>query len=338
MGAGPKTSARAARPRKGRGGKSRRSRGGAAGAAGARGSAEKARGSNYEEVTARIVAELEAGRLPWVQPWDKSALAPGLPRNAATGRSYSGINILLLWGACIERGFASQGWLTFRQALGAGGCVRKEERGTAVFFADRFTPEKERVRAAETGDDPKQIPFLKRFIVFNVAQCDGLPERFTATLPPLPEREIVPIAEKLIAATGADFRIGGGEAFYSPALDFVQVPPQPAFAEQINYYRTALHELGHWTGHRSRLDRDQSGRFGSAAYAREELVAELASAFLCASLGIAPTVRHADYIGSWLDVLRADGRAIFRAASQASRAADFLLAFSEPQAAESEAA
>lgn len=290
------------------------------------GAPERTRASIYAEVTARIIAELEAGRVPWVQPWDSAAASPGLPRNAATGRAYSGINILLLWGAVIERGYATQGWLTFRQALGAGGCVRKGEQGVTICFADRFTPDAEKARAAETGDDPRRIPFLKRFTVFNVAQCDGLPEAMTAAAPPLPEREIVPVAEALIAATGADFRIGGDKAFYSPGGDFVQVPPQPAFAKQINYYRTALHELGHWTGHPSRLARDLSGRFGSPAYAREELCAELASAYLCAALGIAPTVRHADYIGSWLEVLRADDRAIFRAASLASKAADYVLA------------
>ena len=137
----------------------------------------------------------------------------------------------------------------------------------------------------------------------------------------------IPHAEALIQATGADFRIGGDKAFYAPDGDFVVVPPQQAYPEQINWYRTALHELGHWTGHLSRLDRDQTGAFGSAGYAREELVAEMASAFTCASLGIVPTVRHADYVGAWLEVLREDERAIFRAASQASKAADYLLAF-----------
>ena len=283
--------------------------------------------SLYTEVTAQIIAELEAERFPWVQPWSASAASVGLPRNAISGRAYSGINVLLLWGAVIQHRFSSQGWLTFRQALEAGGCVRKGEHGVTICYADRFTPDVEKVRATETGDDPKTIPFLKRFVVFNVAQVDGLPERLTADPLPLPEREQIPLAEDLIAATGADFRIGGAKAFYSPSADFVQVPPQPAFADQINYYRTALHELGHWTGHHSRLNRDQKAGFGSADYAREELVAELASAYLCASLGIIPTVRHADYLASWLAVLRADNRAIFKAASQASKAADYLLAF-----------
>jgi antirestriction protein ArdC len=288
---------------------------------------EPPRGSLYDEVTARIIAELEQGRFPWVQPWSTAAASPGLPRNATTGRAYSGVNVLILWGAVIAGAYPNQGWLTFRQALAAGGCVRKGEQGVTVCYADRFTPEAEKQRSAEQGDDARSIPFLKRFVVFNVAQCDGLPEHYSTDAPPLPERELVPIAENLIAATGADFRIGGPRAFYSPSGDFVQVPPQPAFPRQIDFYRTALHELGHWTGHASRLARSFGGRFGDSAYAREELCAELTSAYLCATLGIVPTVRHADYLGSWLAVLREDSRAIFKAASQASKAADYLLAF-----------
>jgi antirestriction protein ArdC len=285
--------------------------------------------SLYEEVTATIIAQREAGVFPWVQPWSAAAAGLGLPRNAVSGRPYSGINVLILWGAVIEGGHASQDWLTFRQALAAGGCVKKGERGRTVFYADRFTPKGQHEQRADDGDAASSIPFLKRFTVFNVAQCDGLPERFSASLAPLPERQPHSEAEALIAASGADFRIGGAEAFYVPSLDYVQVPPQPAFAQQIDYYRTALHELGHWTGHPSRLCRDQSGRFGTSAYAREELCAELASAFLCAALGIVPTVRHADYLANWLAVLRADSRAIFKAASQANKAADYLLAFTD---------
>lgn len=306
------------------GGKRSRAARGAAGAGGSR-------GSLYDEVTATIIAQLEEGVFPWVRPWSTALAAPGLPRNAVTGRAYSGINVLILWGAVIEGGYPSQDWLTFRQALAAGGCVRKGERGRTVFYADRFVPkgEREGSDASERGEEARGIAFLKRFTVFNVAQCEGLPEGLVAAPAPLPERELHASAEALIAATGADFRIGGSEAFYSPSGDYVQVPPQPAFHHQIDYYRTALHELGHWTGHGARLGRDQTGRFGSAAYAREELVAELAAAFLCAALGIQPTVRHADYLGSWLQVLRADSRAIFRAASQASKAAEFLLQFHE---------
>jgi antirestriction protein ArdC len=287
----------------------------------------RARDSLYQEVTDRIIAELAQGRVPWVQPWGEAKSGLGLPTNAATSRGYSGINVLILWLAVIEKGFPSQQWLTFRQALDLGGNVRKGERGTTVCYADRFIPKGEAERAQQAGEDPKAIPFLKRFTVFNVAQCDGLPARFVAAPPPVSDSDLVPRAEALIATTKADFRVGGARAFYVPAADYIQVPPQAAFFAPINYYRTCFHELGHWTGHASRLARDLSHVFGSADYAREELVAEMASAFVCASLAIVPTVRHADYIGSWLDLLRTDSRAIFRAASAASKAAEFLLAF-----------
>lgn len=297
------------------------------------------RATIYDDVTQRIIGELEGGRVPWVQPWaarGDAGAGVALPRNAASKRPYSGINVLILWGAVIANGWPSQGWLTFRQAQQAGGQVRKGERGTTVVYADRFVPKeagqsgRRGSAAPATGGEPREaakpIAFLKRFTVFNVAQIDGLPEGFAPDPAPLPEREIVPVAEAVIAASGVPFRIGGSKAFYVPALDYVQVPPQPAFFEQINYYRTALHELTHATGHPARLHRDQSHGFGSKGYAFEELVAEMGSAFLCAALGIVPTVRHADYLASWLAVLKEDNRAIFRAASQASKAADWLLA------------
>ena len=163
--------------------------------------------------------------------------------------------------------------------------------------------------------------------MFNTDQCENLPRELTSAPAPVPDGLILPHAVALIAATGADFRIRGDRAFYSPIHDFIQVPRPEAYYEPINWHRTALHELGHWTGAAQRLDRDLSGRFGSKKYAQEELVAEITSAFVCASLGIVPTVRHSDYIGSWLEVLREDDRSIVRAASAASKAADYLLAF-----------
>ena len=287
------------------------------------------RANLYDEITTKIIAELEAGRVPWVQPWGTSAArAPlGLPKNATTSRSYSGINVLILWGAVIEHGFPSQGWLTFRQALSLGGNVRKSERGTTVVYADRFTPEDEKRRARETGDEAHAIPFLKRYTVFNVAQCDGLPADIATVAPPPPPGLIEPRVEALIRATGVDFRIGGNRAFYVPSQDYVMVPPPQAYFEPINWHRTALHELGHASGHHSRLNRDLSGSFGTKLYSVEEITAELIAAYSCAALGIVPTVRHADYIGAWLEVLREDSRAIVRAASQASKAADCLLSF-----------
>ncbi|MDE1996339.1 MAG: DUF1738 domain-containing protein [Rhizobiaceae bacterium] len=285
------------------------------------------RASLYEEITGKIIAELEAGRIPWVQPWGTAvAKAPlAMPSNAATGRQYSGINVLILWGAVIAHGFPGQSWLTFRQALSLGGNVRKGERGTTVVYADRFVPDDEKRRAGDTGDEAQAIPFLKRFTVFNAAQCENLPDDIAAAAPPTPPGLIEPQVEALIRATGIDFRIGGDRAFYVPALDYVQVPPPQAYFEPINWHRTALHELGHATGHPSRLGRDMTGNFGTKKYGFEELVAEMNAAFCCASLGIVPTVRHADYIGSWLEVLRDDNRAIVRAASQASKAANWLL-------------
>jgi antirestriction protein ArdC len=287
------------------------------------------RASLYQEITDKMISELEAGRVPWVQPWEAVAAKASLtmPKNAATQRQYSGINVLILWSAVIEHGFSTQNWLTFRQAIGLGAHVRKGEHGTTVVYADRFVPDEERRRAERDGDEPNAIPFLKRFAVFNTDQCENLPPELTSAPAPVPEGLILPHAEALIAATGADFRIGGDRAFYSTVHDFIQVPRPEAYFETINWHRTALHELGHWSGHPSRLNRDLSGNFGSALYAKEELVAEMTSAFVCASLGIVPTVRHADYIGSWLEVLREDNRAIVRAASAASKAADYLLAF-----------
>jgi antirestriction protein ArdC len=287
------------------------------------------RASLYDEITSKIIAELEAGRVPWVQPWGTAAAkAPlAMPKNAATGRQYSGINVLILWGAVIEHGFPAQSWLTFRQALSLGGNVRKGEHGTTVVYADRFVPDDEKRRAQENGEDAVAIPFLKRFTVFNAAQCENLPTDFAAIAPPPPPGLIEPRVEMLIRATGVDFRIGGNRAFYTPGPDFVMVPPPQAYFEPINWHRTALHELGHASGHPSRLGRDLSGAFGSRKYAFEELVAEMNAAFCCASLGIVPTVRHADYLGSWLEVLREDNRAVVRAASQASKAADWILGF-----------
>lgn len=257
----------------------------------------------YDEITDKIIAELEAGRVPWVQPWGSAAAkAPlALPKNASTDRFYSGINILLLWGSTIEHGYSGQSWLTFRQALSLGGHVRKGERGTTAVYADRFVPCDEKRRAADTGEEAQAIPFLKRFTVFNTDQCDGLPEEIATVALPPPPGFIEPTVEALIKATGITFRIGGDRAFYAPAEDRVQVPPPQAYFEPINWHRTALHELGHATGHRSRLNRDLNGSYGTKKYAFEELVAELSAAFACASLGIVPTVRHADYIGSWLE-------------------------------------
>jgi antirestriction protein ArdC len=298
----------------------------AAGAA-AHASTAKDRSSLYEEITSKIIAELEAGRLPWVQPWGSADVsAPlGIPRNAATGRNYSGINVLILWSAVVQHGFTVQSWLTFRQALGLGGNVRKGERGTTVVYADRFVPDDERRRAHNEGEAPRSIPFLKRFTVFNVEQCESLPADIGVSAPSVATHLILPRVEELIRATGADVRIGGDKAYYDVAGDFMRVPPPRAFFEPINWHRTMLHDILHLVGRR--LGRDLSATFGSKKYAYEEIVCELSTSFVCAALGIVPTVRHADYIASWTEILQEDDRAIVRAASAASKAADYLLSF-----------
>jgi antirestriction protein ArdC len=209
--------------------------------------------------------------------------------------------------------------------VGLGGNVRKGEHGTTVVYADRFVPDDERRRVTHDGEAPRAIPFLKRFTVFNVEQCQGLPDDIGAAPPPIDTGLILPQVEELIRATGADVRIGGDKAYYDVAGDFIRVPPPQAFFEPVNWHRTALHEVGHLVGRR--LGRDLSGAFGSKKYAYEEIVCELSTTYVCATLGIVPTVRHADYLGSWAEVLRENDRAIVRAASAASKAADYLLSF-----------
>jgi len=280
----------------------------------------------YSEITDKIIAQIEAGILPWVQPWAGSS-ALSLPKNASTAKSYSGVNILLLWDALFTRGYDRNQWLTFKQAIAIGGAVRKGEKGTTAVYADSFVPKKEQEAASQGDGEPRRVAFLKRFTLFNIAQCDGLPAELFAPIAAVSETNPIPAAETLLASSGATIQRGGERAYYNTVEDFIRIPEQSSFFEPINFYRTALHELTHWAGHKSRLARDFSGRFGNEAYAREELVAELGSAFLCASLGIVPTVRHADYIGNWLTILKNDSRAIVSAASHASKASDFLLAF-----------
>jgi antirestriction protein ArdC len=279
----------------------------------------------YQEITDKIIADLERGSVPWAQSWQRSEAPLGLPRNASTGRRYSGVNVLLLWDALISRGYSSQRWLTFRQALTLGGSIRKGEKGTTIVYADRVAPRRERVRAERDDITPGTVSFLKRSTVFNIDQCDGCNE--ARLVEPVQPELILPIADALILATGAQFGIGGDRAYYDLAHDVVHVPRPETYFESINWHRTAFHELSHWTGHASRLGRDFSNDFGPKAYAKEELVAEMAGSFVCATLGIAPAIRHADYIGTWLEILREDNRAVVRAASAASKAAEFLAAF-----------
>lgn len=292
-------------------------------------------GQFYDKVTNSIIRELDAGVAPWVKPWSGGAGDVSLPYNAATNREYSGINIPILWATALEKGYGLPRWLTFRQARELGGHVRKGEQGTTVVFVKRLAPRAgKQSEDDDTSGDRRSRPrgVLRSFTVFNVAQCDGLPERLSRSVMLQPEGERHQAAERFIVATGAEVRHGGSRAFYSPAHDVVGLPPFAAFESPGHYYATALHEHVHWSGSEKRLAREFGKRFGDRAYAAEELVAELGAAFLCGCLGVEGHLRHAEYIGSWLDLLKDDSRAIFTAASKASQAADFLRAFSEPAA------
>lgn len=215
--------------------------------------------------------------------------------------------------------------MTFKQAAEIGAHIRKGEHGSLVVYADKFT----RTETDPKGEEcEREIPFMKAYTVFNVEQIDDLPAHYTAPPPPRPEPpQRIAAAEAFFAGTGADIRHGGNRAFYSPTYDFIQMPPFEAFRDAESHAATLAHELTHWTRHPSRLDRDFGRkRQGDEGYAREELVAEMGAAFLCADLGITPEVRadHAAYLASWLEVLNNDKRFIFTAASAAQRAADYL--------------
>jgi antirestriction protein ArdC len=286
----------------------------------------------YTRVTDKIIADLERGTLTWQQPWQAGHQAGSVSRPLrAEGKPYRGVNVMMLWASAIEKGYTAPIWMTYNQAAGIGGQVRKGETGSLVVYAATFT----RTVTDEKGDEEeKAIPFMKGYTVFNVEQIDGLPGHFYATVA-APNQDINrdDRLERFFAATGATIRHGGSSAFYSPGQDIVQMPEIQAFRDTENYYATLAHEMTHWTRHPSRLDRDLGRkRFGDAGYAMEELVAEIGAAYLCADLGITPETRedHAAYIGSWLKVLKNDKRAIFTAASHADRATGHLHGYQPP--------
>lgn len=283
---------------------------------------EKIKGQ-YDRVTERIVAALQAGTRPWVKPWTAEG-NHGLPMRH-DGRFYQGANIMNLWLETSLMGYKSQTWMTYKQAQGYGGNVRKGEHGTTVVYADRFI-KKDKNEAGE--EVKKQIPFMKCYTVFNVDQIDGLPVKFyTPTAKSETTVERLERVEEFIRHTGATIKTGGSRAAYATELDYIKMPPIESFSDREAYYATVLHELAHWTKHENRLARSFEGmRFGETGYAREELVAELSAAFLCAELGITPEIRedHAQYMQHWIDVLNEDHKAIFSAAAHAQRAADYL--------------
>lgn len=274
-----------------------------------------------QEVTDRIIGIMEQGTEAWQKTWT-SAAAAGLPTNAATGATYRGINIVTLWLQAQASGFTSSQWMTYRQASNIGGQVRKGERGTGIIFYSPFE-----VTDDQTGE-VKQIPILKSFTVFNIDQIDNLPNDMTPTVCDS-ENNFKPITsvDALIKATDATISHGGSKAFYNATTDAIQLPKPEDFTSSENYYATAGHELIHWTGHSSRLDRLNGASFGSDDYAREELIAELGAAFVAAHFNIveATIENHASYLGHWLRVLKEDKNAIFQAAGAAQKAFDFLL-------------
>jgi antirestriction protein ArdC len=279
----------------------------------------------YQDVTDRIVAELERGAAPWVKPWSGQQLQGGaMPYNAATGKRYRGVNIPLLMA--VSSAYGRSGFVTFKQALDLGGHVRKGERGHQVVFWKFLKASSDKsADAAEDAGEEKLIPFARAYTVFNVAQCDGLQLPATSTPAPINAGQRSVELDSAIARLGASIAHDGGDAaFYRPATDSVHLPAFERFRDASNYYATVFHELAHWTGSERRLARQLANRFGSSAYAAEELVAELGAAFLCAEHGVAGELRHAGYLDSWLKVLRQDKRAIFTAASKAQQAADFI--------------
>jgi antirestriction protein ArdC len=283
----------------------------------------------YERVTAKIIAQLEAGTRPWMQPWGIAGAGGSAPIRPLrhNGVPYRGINTVLLWMEAEERGFTSRYWMTYRQAATMGAQVRKGEKSALVVYANAI----EKTEQDENGDESlRRIPFVKGYAVFNADQIDGLPEHYrdiadiSADIAP---KERIPGAEVFIAACGADIREGGNRAYYQLATDYIGMPPFEAFVSAEAHATTLLHELAHWTRAPHRLNRDLGRKtWGDEGYAREELVAEMASVFLAADLGltIEPRDDHASYIASWLKVLRDDKRAIFQAATHAEKAAAYL--------------
>ena len=289
----------------------------------------------YSRITDKIVADLEQGVRPWFKPWNAEHAAGKITRPLRhNGIPYKGINVIMLWSAATVKGYACPLWLTFKQALELGGNVRKGETGELVVYANSITKTETDEKGEETE---REIPFLKGYTVFNAEQCENLPAHYTARAEPpaLTPLQRIEAVDKFFAATGIDIRHGGNRAFYAEVPDYVQMPPFETFRDAESHAATLAHELTHWTKHDKRLARDMGRvKWGDAGYAREELVAELGSAFLCADLGITPEVRedHAAYIASWLKVLKDDKRFIFSAASQAQRAAGYLHSLQPGQA------
>jgi len=273
----------------------------------------------YEEVTNTIIESLETCG-EWSRPWTNLGLDASAPRSI-NGRPYRGMNTVLLWWSAMTNNYTSGVWGTYKSWQAHGAQVRKGEKGTLVVLWKPFDRKATAAEIASGDDKNKRGLLLRHFTVFNAAQVDGY------EMPELPTGpDALEHADAFFTSIGADVDFGGDDAYYSPGVDRIAMPMLNAFKSADDFYATMAHEHAHWTGHKSRLDRDFSGRFGTDAYAFEELVAELTSAFVGAHLGIGTSVRenHAAYVKNWLRVLRNDKKAVFTAASQAQKACDFL--------------
>jgi antirestriction protein ArdC len=282
----------------------------------------------HATITAQIIAAIEEGCPPWRKPWTGGEAGACLPLRS-NGEPYRGINVLVLWSIAASMGYTSPRWLTFNQAKTLGGFVRKGEKSaTVVKFG---TVERE----DENGDD-KVIPFAKAYCVFNADQIDGLPADFYHKPEPtqIIGTEADPAMEAFFAATGAAIESSTQpRAFYDLTADRIHMPPIATFHDAAGYYGTLAHELTHWTGAAKRLDR--FGRFADRkAYAFEELVAEIGNCLICATLGMTPDFAQSGaYIEGWLRAMKEDNRAVFKAASEAQKALDFVLALTDKKVA-----
>ena len=273
----------------------------------------------YQEITNQIIADLEKGTPIWEQPWRKGFL--GFPINVFSKSFYSGINTLILWLRQSRTGFETSQWLSFLQVKKLGGSIKKGERATAIIFYKKL------VIVDEENEEEKTIPFLKTHSVFNLSQTEGLEhliKKFSSK--EKPNFKDVERAEKLIKESKANIAFAPiDRACYLPIEDKILIPKKKQFKTQEGYYSTAFHELSHWTGHKSRLNRAVRNKQGSKAYAFEELIAEISASFVCCHLGFEYSTQHSAYIKSWLEVLKEDKKAIFRASSQAQKATEFIL-------------
>ena len=294
---------------------------------------EAAAADPYARITVRILEQLEQGVRPWTKPWSADHLGGRVTRPyAPPGSPIRGSTSCCSGWKRLRVGHPSPTWMTYRQAQAFGGQVRKGERGCPVVYFGATTRRGADEGAPEPAGDgqAREVRFLKTYTVFNLAQIDGLPERFApdqVQVPPLPAPQRIAHAEAFFGALGIEVRHGGAQAYYSANDDRIQLPPLEAFHDAESYYATLGHEAVHATRHPSRLDRDFGRqRFGDEGYAREELVAELGSAFLAADLGLylEPRDDHAAYLAGWIKVLQGDTRAIVSAAAHAERAVKLL--------------